>query len=146
MYAVRYHGCTCHQRYSQQNGDHSGGVPNGTTTSSNRNNSDITPLDNGSADDGSDNGDDGGDVKPQPWYFHVVASLILVVHGITFLVPQDTEEDDTDMVRTLAKWFGYDMDWVKPLTPYAQVLASAFCSQMFLNSAFFSISGSCVRI
>ena len=65
---------------------------------------------------------DGGDGKqPQPWYFHVVASLILVVHGFTFLVPSDPESEDTDMVRTVAKWFGYECDWVKVFTPYAQV-------------------------
>ncbi len=52
-----------------------------------------------------------------------MASLILVVHGLTFLVPGDASEgDDTDMVRTVARWFGQDMDWVKPLTPYAQVI------------------------
>ena len=68
-------------------------------------------------------GGDGPDGKqqPQPWYFHVVASLILVVHGFTFLVPSDPESEDTDMVRTVAKWFGYECDWVKVFTPYAQV-------------------------
>ena len=60
--------------------------------------------------------------QPQPWYFHVVASLILVVHGFTFLVPSDPESEDTDMVRTVAKWFGYECEWVKIFTPYAQVL------------------------
>ena len=59
--------------------------------------------------------------QPQPWYFHVVASLILVVHGFTFLVPSDPESEDTDMVRTVAKWFGYECEWVKIFTPYAQV-------------------------
>ena len=51
----------------------------------------------------------------------MVASLILVVHGFTFLVPSDPETEDTDMVRTVAKWLGYEMDWVKHFTPYAQV-------------------------
>ena len=50
-----------------------------------------------------------------------MASLILVVHGSTFLVPSDPETEDTDMVRTVAKWLGYEMDWVKHFTPYAQV-------------------------
>ena len=66
------------------------------------------------------NGQDEGK-QPQPWYFHVVASLILVVHGFTFLVPSDPESEDTDMVRTVAKWFGYECEWVKIFTPYAQV-------------------------
>ena len=72
-------------------------------------------------------GGDGPDGKqqPQPWYFHVVASLILVVHGFTFLVPSDPESEDTDMVRTVAKWFGYECDWVKVFTPYAQVSYNA---------------------
>ena len=64
---------------------------------------------------------DGDGKQPQPWYFHVVASLILVVHGFTFLVPSDPESEDTDMVRTVAKWFGYECEWVKVFTPYAQV-------------------------
>lgn len=38
------------------------------------------------------------EVKPQPWYFHVVASFILVVHGLTFLVPHDPESEDTGKV------------------------------------------------
>ena len=45
----------------------------------------------------------------------------LQVHGFTFLVPQAPEADDTDMVRTVARWMGYDMEWVKTFTPYAQV-------------------------
>ena len=65
----------------------------------------------------------GEEIRPQPWYFHVVASIILVVHGFTFLVPQDPEVEDTDMVRTVARWMGYDMEWVKQFTPYAQVRA-----------------------
>lgn len=60
-------------------------------------------------------------VRPQPWYFHIVASVILVIHGFTFLVPTDSEADDTDMMRTIGKWLGFDWDWMKPLTPYAQV-------------------------
>ena len=69
--------------------------------------------------------DDSEGKQPQPWYFHVVASLILVVHGFTFLVPSDPESEDTDMVRTVAKWFGYECDWVKVFTPYAQVSYNA---------------------
>ena len=80
----------------------------------------LSKTGNGSAVDLSDK-DDGGLLKPQPWYFHVVASVILVVHGFTFLIPHDTESEDTDMVRTVAGWLDYDMSWVKPLTPYAQV-------------------------
>ena len=61
------------------------------------------------------------EIRPQPWYFHIVASFILVVHGFTFLVPQDSDTDDTDMMRTIGKWFGFDWEWMKPFTPYAQV-------------------------
>ena len=57
----------------------------------------------------------------QPWYFHVVASFILVIHGLTFLVPHDPETEDTDMMRIIGKWFGFDWDWMKHFTPYAQV-------------------------
>ena len=62
------------------------------------------------------------EIRPQPWYFHIVASFILVVHGFTFLVPQDSDSDDTDMMRTIGKWFGFDWEWMKPFTPYAQVI------------------------
>ena len=44
-----------------------------------------------------------------------------MVHGFTFLVPSDPESEDTDMVRTVAKWFGYECEWVKIFPPYAQV-------------------------
>ena len=75
--------------------------------------------DNDGSDDDSDKSD--GEGKPQPGYFHVVASFILVVHGFTFLVPPDMESEDTDMMRTIGKWFGFDWDWMKYITPYAQV-------------------------
>ena len=73
--------------------------------------------------DGSDDDSDKteGESRPQPGYFHVVASFILVVHGFTFLVPPDTESEDTDMMRTIGKWFGFDWDWMKYITPYAHV-------------------------
>ena len=60
--------------------------------------------------------------KSQPWYFHVVASVILVVHGLTFLVPHDPETEDTDMMRIIGRWFGFDWEWMKHFTPYAQVI------------------------
>merc|ERR1711953_635457 len=62
----------------------------------------------------------------QPWYFHVVASFILVIHGLTFLVPHDPETEDTDMMRIIGKWFGFDWDWMEHFTPYAQGLAAVF--------------------
>jgi len=64
--------------------------------------------------------------KSQPWYFHVVASVILVVHGLTFLVPHDPETEDTDMMRIIGRWFGFDWEWMKHFTPYAQGLAAVF--------------------
>ena len=51
----------------------------------------------------------------------MVASFILVIHGLTFLVPHDPETEDTDMMRIIGKWFGFDWDWMKHFTPYAQV-------------------------
>jgi len=56
----------------------------------------------------------------------VVASFILIIHGFTFLVPPDSEAEDTDMMRTVGKWLGFDWDWMKHFTPYAQGLASVF--------------------
>ena len=78
----------------------------------------------GDNNDGSDDDSEKaeGENRPQPGYFHVVASFILVVHGFTFLVPPDTESEDTDMMRTIGKWCGFDWDWMKHFTPYAQVL------------------------
>merc|ERR1712180_160316 len=66
--------------------------------------------DNDGSDDDSDKVE--GENRPQPGYFHVVASFILVVHGFTFLVPPDNESEDTDLM--------------KYITPYAQGLASVF--------------------
>lgn len=148
--AVRYHRCTCHLRYTNgsaaaMNGGHGhSGAPNGHGIHEDNS---VYQVGGRDRDEGlilSDRGGNGGDsssddeskaskapedkdeIKPQPWYFHVVASIILVVHGFTFLVPQDPEADDTDMVRTVARWVGYDMEWVKTFTPYAQGLASVF--------------------
>lgn len=135
MMAVRYHGCTCHQRYSAQQQSNGNGATYGAATQSkdnnryNKSNIEIVTNDNicsiyRNELSKSDEEDEDGkqeEPKPQPWYFHVVASLILVVHGLTFLVPQDSDVEDTDMVRTVAKWFGYELDWVKHFTPYAQV-------------------------
>ena len=70
---------------------------------------------------GGGSGEGGEDSKPQPGYFHVVASFILIIHGFTFLVPPDSEAEDTDMMRTVGKWLGFDWDWMKHFTPYAQV-------------------------
>jgi len=138
MMAVRYHRCTCHQRYS---GQHQLQTPSALKDTSNckKENDDNFPslysaikpgagLDsysrfapascrgemlaaangsNGRApamddDEGSEEGLEGSKDEegkpPQPWYFHVVASLILVVHGLTFLVPHDPDGEDTDMV------------------------------------------------
>ncbi len=125
--AVRYHGCTCHQRYSAANGHTNNNKSGGLYSALGENSDDEDgPLDlaGGVGSDGAVSAagaEGGGEIKPQPWYFHVVASLILVVHGFTFLVPTDPEVEDTDMVRTIAKWFGYEMEWVKHFTPYAQV-------------------------
>ena len=127
--AVRYHGCTCHQRYQGNAVALSNGHTVASRDNNNRNGSADQMLKNGngvysSIEEPSSNPPAGGkpdEPKPQPWYFHVVASLILVVHGFTFLVPSDPDSEDTDMVRTIAKWAGYEMDWVKCFTPYAQV-------------------------
>ena len=73
---------------------------------------------------GGGSGEGGEDSKPQPGYFHVVASFILIIHGFTFLVPPDSEAEDTDMMRTVGKWLGFDWDWMKHFTPYAQVSTS----------------------
>merc|ERR1712226_1788092 len=88
----------------------------------------MVPKNKGDTNDGSDDDSEkaDGENRPQPGYFHVVASFILVVHGFTFLVPPDTESEDTDMMRTIGKWFGFDWDWMKYITPYAQGLASVF--------------------
>eukprot|EP00095_Tigriopus_kingsejongensis_P002009 maker-scaffold419_size176504-snap-gene-0.29 protein:Tk02009 transcript:maker-scaffold419_size176504-snap-gene-0.29-mRNA-1 annotation:"amidase" len=118
MMAVRYHRCTCHLRYSNGTAAGTVGVNNGHAQAGQGH------------DSGKDKEDDdeaaSEEIKPQPWYFHVVASVILVVHGFTFLVPQSSDAEDTDMVRTIARWLGYDIEWVKQFTPYAQGLASVF--------------------
>ena len=134
MMAVRYHGCTCHQRHSnamalanRNNQDANGNAKD--PSKNNRNDNELKEKDNNCAKSNSDNGDKSdddseksdGDSRPQPGYFHVVASFILVVHGFTFLVPPDSESEDTDMMRTVGKWFGFDWDWMKYITPYAQV-------------------------
>lgn len=145
MMAVRYHGCTCHQRHSnamalanRNNQDANG---NAKDVSKNKNDEIKDKESGGSAkgkqsgtdtNDGSDDDSDKseGESRPQPGYFHVVASFILVVHGFTFLVPPDSESEDTDMMRTVGKWFGFDWDWMKYITPYAQV--SAIARKVFL--------------
>jgi len=71
-------------------------------------------------------GGEGEESKPQSGYFHVVASFILIIHGFTFLVPPDSEAEDTDMMRTIGKWLGFEWDWMRHFTPYAQGLASVF--------------------
>ncbi len=141
MMAVRYHGCTCHLRYSNANNkdgnyspiNNANGKANNNSNSNNVSSKDLAAE----AKDGKDDLDEAGkgeeeeEVKPQPWYFHVVASFILVVHGLTFLVPHDPDSEDTDMMRIVGKWFGFDWDWMKVFTPYAQVL---YCTkQMFLT-------------
>jgi len=128
MMAVRYHGCTCHLRYSaaaNQNQNQNSvkkGSDNSNTSGNNEkndNNSDESNNDAKSDDKEEEN-------KSQPWYFHVVASVILVVHGLTFLVPHDPETEDTDMMRIIGRWFGFDWEWMKHFTPYAQGLAAVF--------------------
>ena len=66
-------------------------------------------------------GGEGEESKPESGYFHVVASFTLIIHGFTFLVPPDSEAEDTDMMRTIGKWLGFEWDWMKHFTPYAQV-------------------------
>ena len=127
--AVRYHGCTCHQRHSNamalanKNSQDANGnakeISKGKEDSKDKENSAKNKGDGNDSDDDSEKSD--GESRPQPGYFHVVASFILVVHGFTFLVPPDTESEDTDMMRTIGKWFGFDWDWMKYITPYAQV-------------------------
>ena len=118
--AVRYHGCTCHLRYSAAaSGPSPGGSGSGSKNKSDHDKS--SELDeNGEAKESSDK--DQEENKSQPWYFHVVASVILVIHGLTFLVPHDPETEDTDMMRIIGRWFGFDWEWMKHFTPYAQVL------------------------
>jgi hypothetical protein len=29
------------------------------------------------------------------------------------------------MMRTIGRWFGFDWEWMKPFTPYAQVRSEA---------------------
>ena len=39
-----------------------------------------------------------------------------------FSVPHDPETEDTDMMRIIGRWFGFDWEWMKHFTPYAQVI------------------------
>lgn len=120
MMAVRYHGCTCHLRYSNASSNVDNG--HGHNSLGLKDNTALVDKEDLEDEGGGAGGGTGDEIKPQPWYFHVVASVILVVHGFTFLVPQSSEGgEDTDMVRTIARWLGYDMEWVKQFTPYAQV-------------------------
>jgi len=112
--AVRYHGCTCHLRYSAANNLQNKKAENAAS-------------DKEAADEATEAKEDKEEEnKSQPWYFHVVASVILVVHGLTFLVPHDPETEDTDMMRIIGRWFGFDWEWMKHFTPYAQGLAAVF--------------------
>ena len=112
--AVRYHGCTCHLRYSAANNLQNKKAENAAS-------------DKEAADEATEAKEDKEEEnKSQPWYFHVVASVILVVHGLTFLVPHDPETEDTDMMRIIGRWFGFDWEWMKHFTPYAQVCCSVF--------------------
>ena len=124
--AVRYHGCTCHLKYSALKKSSSDNLNNTTTNS----NSNDTKVDANKPNNSTNNKEDSNAIgtndkeeekTAQPWYFHVVASFILVIHGLTFLVPHDPETEDTDMMRIIGKWFGFDWDWMKHFTPYAQV-------------------------
>lgn len=132
--AVRYHGCTCHQRHSnamalanKNNQDANGNAKDVSKGKDDSKDKENGAKNKGDTNDGSDDDSEKSeDSRPQPGYFHVVASFILVVHGFTFLVPPDTESEDTDMMRTIGKWFGFDWDWMKYITPYAQGLASVF--------------------
>ena len=121
--AVRYHGCTCHLRYSAaangNSGVKKGGSDNSTAGGGNNDKSDNDDSNNDA--NGGKSDDKEEENKSQPWYFHVVASVILVVHGLTFLVPHDPETEDTDMMRIIGRWFGFDWEWMKHFTPYAQV-------------------------
>ncbi len=122
--AVRYHGCTCHLRHGQQNQQQTSDDGRYTLNngySSGRGGAETFSAGSKSLDDDEDSDEQKSGESTQPWYFHLIASCILVIHGLTFLVPGDGDQDDTDMVRTLASWMGYDMDWVKHFTPYAQV-------------------------
>ena len=123
MMAVRYHGCTCHLRYSNAAAGHQ---PNNKSVNNKKSNSDNndkkdSSTEDASAKDDKNDADKDDENKSQPWYFHVVASVILVVHGLTFLVPHDPETEDTDMMRIIGRWFGLDWEWMKHFTPYAQV-------------------------
>ena len=138
--AVRYHGCTCHLKYSALKKSSSDNLSNSTNNSNNSNSNDNSKIDannksnttnntnskdqdSNSTNAISTNSNDKNEEEKtaQPWYFHVVASFILVIHGLTFLVPHDPETEDTDMMRIIGKWFGFDWDWMKHFTPYAQV-------------------------
>ena len=37
-------------------------------------------------------------------------------------MPHDPETEDTDMMRVIGRWFGFDWEWMKHFTPYAQVI------------------------
>ena len=37
-------------------------------------------------------------------------------------MPHDPETEDTDMMRIIGRWFGFDWEWMKHFTPYAQVI------------------------
>ena len=133
MMAVRYHGCTCHLKYSALKKSSSDNLNNSNTNNSNNSNSnDNTKVDANKPNNNTNKDQDSNAIgtsndkneeekTAQPWYFHVVASFILVIHGLTFLVPHDPETEDTDMMRIIGKWFGFDWDWMKHFTPYAQV-------------------------
>ena len=142
MMAVRYHGCTCHLKYSALKKSSSDNLNNSNTNNSNNSNSnDNTKVDANKPNNNTNNKDQDSNAigtsndkneeekTAQPWYFHVVASFILVIHGLTFLVPHDPETEDTDMMRIIGKWFGFDWDWMKHFTPYAQVCSIVFSAK-----------------
>lgn len=145
MMAVRYHGCTCHQRFCTNGTNGRSNAESGKYNKYDKYDSIPPPSLRGGGSKHSSgalaemekkpnvpaNTSTGGEeeededfkldeIRPQPWYFHVIASLILIVHGFTFLVPQDPD-DDNDGVKTLARWFGYEFEWLRMIAPYLQV-------------------------
>eukprot|EP00096_Caligus_rogercresseyi_P011060 TRINITY_DN4230_c4_g1_i1.p1 TRINITY_DN4230_c4_g1~~TRINITY_DN4230_c4_g1_i1.p1 ORF type:complete len:221 (+),score=60.33 TRINITY_DN4230_c4_g1_i1:122-784(+) len=126
MMAVRYHGCTCHQRFCAAS------AKSGGSSSSSSSPSGGSSLSTVSLSPGGEDGDEklGEESKPQPWYFHVIASFILVIHGFTFLVPQDplveNEDGSGNGAESLSRWIGYDPEWIRWISPYAQGLAAVF--------------------
>jgi len=124
MMAVRYHGCTCHLRYSAAANQNQNSVKKGSDNSNTSGSNEKSDSNSDESNDANKSDDKEEENKSQPWYFHVVASVILVVHGLTFL-------ETLLAPKPKSKWL-----W----TNFILVLSMLYFYSVYLNSKPFALS------